>query len=82
MNTSVPKNPDIVLYSRMGVHVVVHGRADNHWRPGSQEDRGKQIVGDARRHLPDDIGGGRRYYDHIPISRQRDMVQIVMHLGE
>ena len=44
-------------------HLGVHGRGDEHRRPGGEQGGGEQVVGDPRRVLPEQFGGGGRH-DH------------------
>ncbi|MNC92290.1 hypothetical protein D3C83_86860 [compost metagenome] len=60
-----PELAKVFLKNRMLVHVHVHGWRNQHRRLRGHHYGGQEIVGDARRQLPDDIGGRRGNSEHI-----------------
>jgi hypothetical protein len=58
-------------------HLRVHRRADHHRLVGRQQHGGGKVVGKARGHLCDQVGGRRRDDHEIGLARQPD----VAHLG-
>ena len=50
---------DVSAGGGMLPHTDVHRRRDNHWLVGREEQGGREVVGNARRHLGEKIGGRR-----------------------
>ena len=68
---------DIALGRGMRPHLWIHRRGDQHRLVRGEQRRRGQIIGEAVRHLRDQIGGRRRDHDQVRLARQPD----VAHLG-
>ena len=66
----------ILLHNGICIHLVVHRRTDEDGRGRGQQDRGQQIVGDARGHLADDVGRRRGNDDQFGEFGKGDVVDL------
>ena len=64
----------IFLHDGIGVHLVVHRRAEEYRCGRSEQGRGQQVVGNSRRQLADQVGRRRCDDGKFRKLRQRDMV--------
>jgi hypothetical protein len=64
----------ILLRRRMGPHVVVHGRRENHAAGERQVHGCQEIVGQAVRQASHQIGRGRRDHEHFVILSDGDVL--------
>ena len=55
-------------------HTAVHRRHHQHGRPGREQERGQEVVGDAVRRLREHVRGGRRHEDGVGALGQRDVL--------
>ena len=60
-----PQPRDVGDGGRMAPHVAVHGRCDHDRRRRRQARRGHDVAGQAARHRPEPVRGGRRDDDHV-----------------
>ena len=58
---------------RMLPHAHIHGRRCEHALVGGEQHGGGKIVGQAMRHLGEEVGGRRRHDDEVGLARQPDM---------
>ena len=68
----------IGLGRRMRPHHQIHCRGDQHRLVRGEQRRRRQIIGQARGHARDQIGGGRRHDDQIGLARQPDMAHLAL----
>ena len=61
---------------RMRPHLRVHGGRQQNLLVGGEQHRGREIVGDALRHLGHAVGGGRRHHHEIGLTRQTNVSDI------
>ncbi len=74
LNAAGDQARQILPHNGVRIHLVIHRRADEGRRGGGDEDRGQQIIGDARSHLADHIGRGRGNDDQLGEPCQGDVV--------
>jgi hypothetical protein len=74
----------VVLHGRVLPHLGVHGRRDDHRRPGGEQGGGQQVRGDAGRVRAEQAGAGRGDHDgvgRLPEAGVRDRVGPVPERG-
>ena len=57
-------------------HAHIHGGRDEHRLVGGEQHGGGEIVGEAMRHLGEEVGGRRRDDDQVGLARQADMADL------
>ncbi len=72
---------DIGLGGGMGPHLQIHRGGDQDRLVGGEQRGRGEIVGQAMRHLGQQIGGGGRHHHQIGVARQIDMRHAVIVVG-
>ncbi len=75
-----PQLRQIALRRLMVPHAHIHGGDSQHRLVGSQQQRRRQVVRNAGRHLRQDIGGGRRDHHQVGLTAELDMPDLALGL--
>ena len=69
---------EVGLGCRVGPHLRVHRRGDQHRFVRGEKRRRGEVVGHARRHPGDQVGGRRRNDDQVGFAREADVTHLAL----
>ena len=76
MDAALLQGLDVGDGRRMGPHAYVHRRRRQHRLVGGEQHGRGEIVGQARRHARQDVGGRRRHHQQVGIARELDVAHL------